>query len=393
LNRHKSNICVVLPYPADYSETFLRAHVEGLSGVVNYLNGFPVDTRDAYGIHKEYEKTQRLEQRLKGFLHRYVVNPGKTIYLRHFFKANAVSVVLAEYGVTGIGVMEICHQLEIPLVVHFHGYDAYSREILDRYASAYKIMFGYCSGIIAVSRSMVEQLIRLGAPREKVFYNACGVDITEFKKTCLPRSAVQVLATGRFVEKKAPYLTLLAFKKVLDVVPEAHLVMVGGGVLLDVCRKIARSLHIEHAVEFSGPISHKEVANLMQQSRIFVQHSLVPSSGDSEGTPVGIIEAGASGLPVVSTKHGGIVDAVIDGKTGFLVDEGDIDGMAENMCRLLSNKELAVEMGRRAREHIAMNFELETSIKKLRAILEQCSLSAVGNKRCAGRLVSDKVGS
>jgi hypothetical protein len=59
----------------------------------------------------------------------------------------------------------------------------------------------------------------------------------------------------------------------------------------------------------------------------------------------------------------------------------------------LSNKELAVEMGRCARDHIARNFELETSIKRLRAILEQCSLSAVGNKRCAGRLLSGKVGS
>ena len=127
-------------------------------------------------------------------------------------------------------------------------------------------------------------------------------------------------------------------------------------------------------MDFRGVVNHEEVAKLMQQSRVFVQHSIVPSSGDSEGTPVGIIEAGASGLPVVSTRHGGITDAVIDGKTGFLVDEGDIDGMSDYMCRLLTTPELAVEMGKCAREHIAKNFDLEVSINNLRALLDKCSL-------------------
>jgi glycosyltransferase involved in cell wall biosynthesis len=109
----------------------------------------------------------------------------------------------------------------------------------------------------------------------------------------------------------------------------------------------------------------------MQQSRVFVQHSLVPKSGDSEGTPVGIIEAGASGLPVVSTRHAGITDVVIHGKTGFLVDEGDIDGMAKYMYRILSDTELAIKMGKRARQHISDNFNMDVSIANLRAILSQ----------------------
>ena len=64
-------------------------------------------------------------------------------------------------------------------------------------------------------------------------------------------------------------------------------------------------------MELKGIVSHEEVALLMQESRVFVQHSLVPSSGDTEGTPVAILEAGAAGLPVVSTKHAGISEVVI----------------------------------------------------------------------------------
>ena len=112
--------------------------------------------------------------------------------------------------------------------------------------------------------------------------------------------------------------------------------MVGAGLLHDVCSKLVKALHIEHAVELKGIVDHAGVAALMQESRVFVQHSLVPASGDTEGTPVAILEAGAAGLPVVSTKHAGISEAVIHGKTGFLVDEGDIDAMAEYIISTIS---------------------------------------------------------
>ena len=282
--------------------------------------------------------------------------------------------MLAEYGVTGSAALGICQELEIPLVVHFHGYDAYSRPVLDRYQQRYKKMFAYCSAIIAVSRHMVDQLIKLGAPREKIFCNAYGVDVAKFKQTSLLTCPLQVIAVGRFVEKKAPYLTILAFKKVLEALPEARLVMIGEGILHSVCDQIIKSLHMEHAVDLKGALKHDEVASLMQGSRVFVQHSLVAKSGDSEGTPVGILEAGASGVPVVSTKHAGIVDAVIHDKTGFLVDEGDIDGMAKYIYQVLTNPELAIAMGKRARKHIRENFNMESSIKNLQAILGKYAL-------------------
>jgi glycosyltransferase involved in cell wall biosynthesis len=175
-------------------------------------------------------------------------------------------------------------------------------------------------------------------------------------------------------------LTILAFKKVLERFPEGKLVMVGEGPLLDVCRQLVRSLHIEHAVVLKGTVGHDQVARLMQESRVFVQHSLVPQSRDSEGTPVGVIEAGASGLPVVSTAHAGIVDAVVHGRTGFLVEEGDIDGMAEHMFELMVHPELALEMGKHAREHITRNYDMENSIKNLRAIIDKCAGSPLRRK-------------
>jgi len=374
VNTQKKNICVILPSPLGYSETFLQAHIDKLSAAVNYLQNFPVDIDDVFPKQTSSAGAEQLKQRLRVCWHRHGLNPIKKISLRKFFKRNNINLVLAEYGLTGIGALNVCKELNIPLVVHFHGYDAYVTELLDRHKHAYKRIFDYSSGIIAVSRHMVKQLINLGVAAEKVFYNPYGVELTKFKQASLRNSRLQVISVGRFVEKKAPYLTILAFKKVLESLPEARLVMVGAGILHDVCSKLIKSLHIEHAVELKGIVNHDGVAALMQQSKVFVQHSLVPASGDTEGTPVAVLEAGASGLPVVSTRHGGITDVVIHGRTGFLVNEGDIDGMSEYLYQLLNNPDLASQMGKSAREHISANFSMERSVEKLKNILEGCAV-------------------
>ena len=107
----------------------------------------------------------------------------------------------------------------------------------------------------------------------------------------------------------------------------------------------------------------------MQQARAFVQHSVTTSYGDSEGTPVAILEASASGLPIVSTEHGGIVDAVLHNETGFLVPECDVDGMAHFMLQLALNPNLAQKLGQAARQHMQSNFSMERTIQLLWQIL------------------------
>jgi glycosyltransferase involved in cell wall biosynthesis len=108
-----------------------------------------------------------------------------------------------------------------------------------------------------------------------------------------------------------------------------------------------------------------------------VQHSVTANDGDSEGTPNAVLEAGASGLPVVSTRHAGIKEAVIEMKTGLLVDEGDIDGMAQHMIRLAKDSALAASLGKTAREWISAEYSMDKSIGKLWSIIE----SVIDQKR------------
>jgi glycosyltransferase involved in cell wall biosynthesis len=227
--------------------------------------------------------------------------------------------------------------------------------------------------ILAVSRDMRRRLLELGAPEDKVHLVRYGVDTGIFKSSEHKEKGKTFLSVGRFVDKKAPHLTLLAFKNVCTKYPDARLVMGGEGELHEATRNMASALGILSKVDFPGVLSRSEVVRHMQQADIFVQHSLVPKcgsyAGDSEGTPVAILEAMACGMPVVSTNHGGIPDAVQHEEQGLLIEEGDVVGMAYSMCRLLENPRESEAMGMSGRAKIERFYTLKQYIDSLENVL------------------------
>jgi glycosyltransferase involved in cell wall biosynthesis len=295
------------------------------------------------------------------------------------FRRLGVQAVLAEYGTAGVLVMDACRELGLPLIVHFHGYDASVRKLLEENAEAYREMFKRAAAIIAVSKAMRRKLISLGAPPANVHLIPCGVDCTAFDRSDPASAPPVLLAVGRFIEKKAPHITIEAFGKAHRVVPQARLRMVGDGPLLDECRTLAKTLGIGDAVAFLGAQSHAVVQEEMRRARSFVQHSVEAANGDCEGTPVAILEAGASGLPVISTRHGGIPDVVVDGETGFLVDERDADAMAARMVAVLSRAELARKLGEAARRRIQGRFSTQQSDGRLWALIQSFLCTARTN--------------
>jgi colanic acid/amylovoran biosynthesis glycosyltransferase len=363
-------VCIVSTNHNAYSETFIRAHIERLPAETKVLYGgsFPTYFEDGTQLLKFHQRAiRRVSYRLLGLSPQHLQNR----VLKRFLQTNRVDVVLAEYGPTGASVMDACSAAGVPLIVHFHGFDAYHRGTLEKYGLSYHRMFAAAAAIIAVSRDMERQLLTLGASREKLFYSPYGVDTELFSGAEPARVPPIFVAVGRFVDKKAPHLTLRAFKKVTERCPHARLKMVGDGRLWELCKQSARDMGISHLVEFFGPRSHLDVAGTMRQARAFVQHSIRATNGDSEGTPIAVLEAGAAGLPVVATRHAGIKDVVIDGKTGLLVDEGDVEGMARNMIRLAEDPELAERLGKAARESIVAEWSMEKSINRLWTIMEK----------------------
>jgi glycosyltransferase involved in cell wall biosynthesis len=295
-------------------------------------------------------------------------------YLK-IFRERKIEAALAEYGEVGVQVMEAAERAGVPLIVHFHGYDASVTSVLEEHRETYPRMFRIASAIIAVSRAMQRKLIELGAPEKKVHYNPCGVDCDQFSGADPGAAPPRFIAVGRFTEKKAPQITISAFAKVLNACPDARLRMIGEGPLLEQCKVLANDLGVSNSITFLGAQDQSVVEREMRSARCFVQHSVVAPSGDCEGTPVSVLEAGATGLPVVSTRHAGIPDVVLEGQTGFLVDEGDLSGMAHWMIQLAEQPELARTMGSAARKHIMGNFSRNYRIDNLWNIIESCMTS------------------
>ncbi len=372
--KRKRVICIIANEKSAYSETFIRSHVEHLPAVTHlvygrHICGLPAYYGDGYSIFTGSVTTRVLQSivRRMARLPRFYFDE---LAFKRFLLRRKVDVVLAEYGVNGVAVMNICINARIPLIVHFHGYDAYMQDVLDGPGKLYSELFRKAAAIVVVSKHMECQLLRLGAPPDKLYNNPYGVDVEFFQQGRPEESDILFISVGRFVDKKAPHLTILAFAQVLSVFPSARLQMIGDGILLEVCRSLSRSLGIQNSVDFLGVQPQEKIAEAMRQARAFVQHSIKTSYGDSEGTPVSILEASAVGLPVISTRHCGIEDVVVDGKTGFLVDEYDIDGMAQRMIDVIRSPQLAAKLGKAARDRVVMEFSMDKSIERLWGIVE-----------------------
>jgi glycosyltransferase involved in cell wall biosynthesis len=369
-------VCIAAPSRDVYSETFIRKHAEGLPFETVFFSLDTLKPEDSLPLLQE-SPLASFRRSFLSKMGRYDRSKERIRCLTQWLQNRKIHVVLAEYGPTGLQVMAACMAARIPLVVHFHGYDSSRHDILEKHRSDYERMFSAASAIIGVSRSMCASLLKMGAPQQKIHYVPYFVDPGDFPKTSPKATPPVFLAVGRFVEKKAPFLTILAFKKVHEKYPDATLQMAGDGPLLEACRRLSHSLHLENAVTFHGKVDQKWVISAMSRSLAFVQHSVRAASGDSEGTPVAVLEAQCSGLPVISTKHMGIQDAVEEGVTGFLGEEGDIDFMADAMIRLCeASPELISTMSDAARARHQRFFSYDCTMGKLASVLRSASIGA-----------------
>lgn len=376
-------VAVVSPNRDKYSETFIRAHVERLPaeiGTTIHLHGdvlplwqggerrLPPRTLHLVGRTAETLFDEECG-RVTSLLARQLPNRFREGALARHLTREGVDVVLAEYGHTGVAMSHVAGRVGIPLVVYFHGYEMYRARMLEAYAEDYRSLFERCASVVVGSRPGADQLQRLGAPQSLIERCPCGVDVEKFRPATPQDAGPKLVAIGRFVEKKAPHLTLLAFARAAEVCPGAELRMAGEGPLVDACKTLAAGLGISERVEFLGAIPHREVVELLATARGFVQHSVEAPDGDAETTGLSVREAMASGLPVVATRHAGIGEAVVHQDTGFLVAEHDWRSMADYMVELLEKPDLAERMGRAGRMRADEKFSMESSISRLGRIL------------------------
>jgi colanic acid/amylovoran biosynthesis glycosyltransferase len=378
------NIAIISPFNNAYSETFIKAHKEKLSGCIFFLHGgfypnlygdddIPISSFLPKSKSSIIEKLLKTTPyiffiRLKDHFFSVKIYTNEEI-LANFLKVKRIDIVLAEYGPSGCEVLESCKISNTKLIVHFHGFDASDTSILGRYERKYKEMFEYASYVIVVSNIMKEKIKNMGCPESKIILNTYGPN-DQFLNITPSFSNKQFIAVGRFVDKKAPYYTIFAFQKVLKKHPDSKLIIAGDGELLNTCKNIVRMLNLSDRIIFPGIISPNEFQEFLRESIAFVQHYITADSGDMEGTPVAVLEASAAGIPVISTKHAGIPDVIINEDTGLLVEEHDVEGMAKNMIRVLDDLEFAKKLGLAGRKRIKEQFSMGKHISIIQNLID-----------------------
>ena len=372
---------IVTPDPADVAETYIRQHIREISPgttAVIYFQGDGINFGSMPNIKLPSHKREnwplivKKSSSLWSFLvsgYSGTLDSHQKARLITFLNQNKVKTVLAEFGSVGCAIRDACSDAGVSLFVHFHGQDA---TVLPRrwlYRHAYRRLGKEVTGIICHSRYLAKRLSAIGVPKGKIHVIPYGIDVHEFRLG-EKRDPNLILAVGRFVEKKAPHLTVQAFARVLNTVPQARIEMIGNGPLLSRCRAAVLELTISDKVIFHGAKEHDFVKERLRQASVFVQHSVTAPNGDTESFGISLLEAMASEVPVVATRHNGFFEIVQDGKTGYLVDEYDISGMAKRVIELMDNQELRNEMGKAGRKWVLNQFSEDKQIKRLRKIMD-----------------------
>ncbi len=149
------NIAIISPSKDAVSETFIKAHRQFINGNIYYLHGGykPAYNEEGKIVNLE-KKLPKIAKLLPFFLYTRIKQSNEE-HLAVFFKKNKIQVILAEYGPTGCEILSVCQKLSIPLMVHFHGYDASKKTVLAAYKDKYEKLFSYASFIIVVSRALI----------------------------------------------------------------------------------------------------------------------------------------------------------------------------------------------------------------------------------------------
>ena len=368
------HVLVLAPTRRAASETFIRANISGL----------PFRKTAAFG-------DERPLHRPLAFLHGWAVLLSKALTQLGLLRLASLpaacttrlllwrhqpDVVLVDFGFHAVRVMEAAAWSATPLVVHFRGSDASSEAKFQRLSRRYRRLFQLTAGVIVKSRPMQAVLERLGADPATLLISPSGADPDLFQGALPAQAPPRFLAVGRLVAKKGPLQTLEAFARMRNSLPGSHrdavrLEIIGNGPLCADLERAVGMWKLENQVELLGVQPQQAIAERMRRARGFVQHSMVAPDGDSEGNPVAVMEAQLSGLPVVATRHAGIPEVVRDGETGVLVSEGDVDGMAAAMRRLVLEPALAARLGSAGQRRVSEQFTVQHHWAAIAGLLER----------------------
>jgi colanic acid/amylovoran biosynthesis glycosyltransferase len=282
--------------------------------------------------------------------------------------AQLLHVYFGHIGVHLLPLLEIC---PVPVIVSFHGADAGIDLDKPAHRALTRRMFELATLLLVRSESLRQRLITIGADPAKIRLHRTGIPIAEipFQQRGAPLDGVwRCVQACRLIPKKGLATTLRAFAEFVREYPQATLTIAGDGPQLAELQSLVGSLGIAARVGFPGFLPQPELRALYTHAHFFMHPSETGPDGDQEGVPNSMLEAMASGLPVLATKHGGISEAVEYGASGWLVPERDHAALAEGLLALARDPSRYARMSTAAAARVSAIFDLTRQAR----VLEDC---------------------
>jgi colanic acid/amylovoran biosynthesis glycosyltransferase len=283
-----------------------------------------------------------------------------------FDEARDFDIIQCHFGALGLKAVLLreAGALNGKIVTAFHGEDItnYPRRFPR---NVYAPLFASGDLFLPISARWNERLTALGCPSGKIRVHRMGIDCRGFAGRAERRPLdrpFRIVSVARLVEKKG---IADAIRAVSRLPIACEYVVAGDGPSRAGLEQLAGAEGIRDKVRFAGAQTRAEVVQLLHSADVFLAPSVTGTDGDIEGIPVSIMEAMASGLPVVSTRHSGIPELVADGHSGFLLEEHDVDGLATRLSELATDLDLRGRMGVAGASIVATGFDINVLTDRL----------------------------
>lgn len=279
-------------------------------------------------------------------------------------------ILHSHFGYDGMKMAKPALRLSIPHVVSFYGSDVSRLPQEFGWKRRYRKLAVMADHFIAASDLMKAGLIQLGFPKQKISVVRFGLDTDQIDFSNNYSLTTNLMMVGRMVEKKGFEYAIRAVAKLIAEGKSLTLDLYGDGPLKPELQKLAHDLNTGDSIRFHGYLPINEVMSQYTEHSLLLAPSVTASDGDMEGLPNTILEAMAAGTPVIATKHAAIPEAVIHNHTGFLVDERDVEALADMLNRIFNNRFNLNEIRLYARSKIEKEYSVNTMVNRIEGIYE-----------------------
>ena len=290
-----------------------------------------------------------------------------------YTRKNRIDILHCHFADIGWHFLKVAHKTKLPLVVSFYGWDyeklPYTK---PEFVSKFNVLFKNVAAIICEGQHAAKNLTKWGCPIEKIHIVQLGVETSKIPifTRHKDKNKLKLIQIASFTEKKGHIYSVRAFAKTLKTCPNLELTLVGDDKDPKSKQEVVNFIHEQNLIQkikILDFVDFSKLHSFLKDFHVFIHPSIHAKDKDCEGgAPIILLDAQATGMPVISTTHCDIPSEVIHAKTGLLSPEKDVESLAKSIKLFYEmDTETFHQYSLNARTHIEQQFEITKNAKIL----------------------------